>query len=153
MQQSKSSRESYEVIIPKLLLWALPPHQQKIPLNLTVAATAPGDLLSVLDVPHANRSERGTVVDAAARAYASQLGDPNVDYYRWLFWQLLRLHDRGQDYFSTLYTMLCRVRADKLEGFARKPGALLTARLKEGGLWDLLRSTPAYRVGPKPIQA
>jgi hypothetical protein len=153
MQQSKPLRESYEVIIPRLLLWALPPHQRQTPLNLTVANTAPGDLTSVLDVPHAKRSERGTVVDAAARACASQLGDPNVDYYRWLFWQLLRLHDRGQDYFDTLYTMMCRVRADKLEGFARKPGALLTSRLKEGGLWDLLRSTPAYRVGPKPIQA
>jgi hypothetical protein len=151
MQQSNPSRESYEVIVPKLLSWALPPHLQKTPLNLTVANTSPGDLLSVLDLPHAQRDERGTVVDAAARACASQLGDPNVDYYRYLMWQLLRLHDRGQDYFSTLYTMLCRVRADKLEGFARKPGALLTARLKEGGLWDLLRGTPAYRVGPKPI--
>jgi hypothetical protein len=153
MQQSKSLRESYEVIIPRLLPWALPPHPHKAPLNLTVANTSPGDLLSVLDVPHAERSERGTVVDAAARACACQLGDPNVDYYRYLMWQLLRLHDRGQDYFSTLYTMMCRVRADKLEGFARNPGALLTARLKERGLWDLLRSTPAYRVGPKPIQA
>jgi hypothetical protein len=153
MQQSKPERESYNLVVEGLLPWALPPRQQKTPLNLTVANTSPGDLTSVLDVPHAQRDERGAVVDAAARSCACQLGDPNVDYYRWLFWQLLRLHDHGQDHFSTLYTMLCRVRADKLEGFARKPGALLTARLKEGGLWDLLRSTPAYRVGPKPIQA
>ena len=32
------------------------------------------------------------------------------------------------------------------EGFARRPGALLVARLREGGLWAELVAGPPYRV-------
>ncbi len=82
-----------------------PGKRDSISLSLTVATGAHADPLTVLDVPYAPKDERGKMVDAGARATAAYLGDlHSVNYYRWLLWQLLRLYDRGQDYFAA--TML-----------------------------------------------
>jgi hypothetical protein len=109
------------------------------------------DLEAVLDVRFAGREDRREAVDGAARALAANLGDMgSVMFYRWLLWQLLRLSDRHQgDHWHQVYEMARRARADATEGFARKPGALFTSRLK-GAPWfdEVMRASG--RVGVRP---
>jgi hypothetical protein len=108
-------------------------------------------LESVLDVRFATRSERGEMVDGAARAAAHHLGDESVNFYRWLLWQLLRVHDRGQDYFQGVYRMMVRAGVDRQEGFARSAGALFVSRLKAWDAWEVVKETPPYAVGSPPL--
>ena len=142
----ESSRSALEVVLG----WSLPPHDQEGPLPVTVAPGSSTGVEVVLDVPFAPLEERGDMVDLAARAAAAHLGDDSINFYRWLLWQLLRLHDRGQDYFEMAHLMIRRAGVDRSEGFARSAGALLVSRLKAWDAWELIRTAPQYRVGTAP---
>ena len=140
--------------ISALLLWALPQEEPETPLSMTVApgrtpARAVG-LEGVLDVPYATRPARAAAVDTAARSVCALLGDDSVNFYRWLLWQLLRLHDRGQDHFGGVFVMLERALADHREGFARTAGALFVSRLKRWQVWELVKATPPWAAGDRP---
>ncbi len=136
------------VDIEMILSWALPPSTTQNPVT---GLTLRFDLEAVLDVPHVDKVDRGAAVDGAARALAANLGDMgSVMFYRWLLWQLLRLEAAGQAApWHMVYEQARRARVDAAEGFARRPGALFTARLKGSPWWDeLLRASG--RVGSKP---
>jgi hypothetical protein len=151
LQQSKD-RLKASGALNEVLAWALPPRERSTPLNMTVAEETGIALETVLDVPAAPRGERAKIVDQAARAITSALGDGHSrNFYRLLLWNLLRRYDRGQDEFGRVYEMLQRVRADHQEGFARSAGALFVARLKAWAVWDELQRTPRYRVGVTPL--
>jgi hypothetical protein len=146
--QSKET-STKQVDVQKILAWALPPSiTQKPDMGLTVRC----DLEALLDVPFVDKTERRAAVDGAARALSASLADVGgLMFYRWLIWQLLRLSDRHQgDYWHQVYEMTRRARADAAEGFARKPGALFTSRLKQWEVWEQLRRLPPYAVGPAP---
>lgn len=148
IRQSDTER-TRETDLELLLSWALPRNGLKTPLNMTVGF----GVESVLDVPFSRKEERGKMVDGAARAVASFLGDDssNLNFYRWFLWQLLRLEDRGQGgYWHQVHTMLLRSKADREDGFARSAGALFVSRLKKWDLWNLLKATPPYPVGTPP---
>ena len=84
---------------------------------------------------------------------ARALRDPgSVNLYRALLWGALRRKDRGEDRFEALWNALERVLTDLQEGFAKKPGALLIARLRESGLWALLLEGPQYRVAEPGVR-
>ena len=154
-EQSSQGRKD-EVGIDVLVGWALSPgNLNKTPLEMTVQGAPAAGPEIMLDLPHVprKRGERNAMVDTAACSVARFLGDSSVDFYRYLFWQLLRLRDQGQDYFWTVYDMIRRAGTDQQEGFARRPGALLISRLKKSFLWELIRSTPAVRVGEVPLVA
>jgi hypothetical protein len=146
--QSKNSPREQDAI-KEILAWALPPSTTQRPdKGLTVRS----DLEALLDVPFVDKTERRAAVDGAARALSASLADAGgLMFYRWLIWQLLRLSDRHQgDYWHQVYEMARRARADAAEGFARKPGALFTSRLKQWEVWEQLRRLPPYAVGPAP---
>ena len=117
--------------------------------------TLRSDLEAVLDVPHVDKADRRGAVDGAARALSIGLSDPGgLMFYRWLLWQLLRhAEQHGGDYWHFVYEQARRARTDAQEGFARKPGALFTARLKQAPWWEAVRRQAAVRVGPRPIKA
>jgi len=145
--QSKKT-PSKQVDISKILAWALPPVTTQNPdMGLTVRC----DLEVVLDVPYVDKEDRPAAVDGAAQVLSMTLGDRGgLMFYRWLIWQLLRLSDRtGGDYWHMVYEQARRARADAVEGFARRPGALFVARLKAAPWWDELKRCPAHRVGPR----
>jgi len=141
-----------EVDTKSILSWALPLQQ---PSNHVKSLTVRADLEQVLDVPYVDKQDRNTAVDGAARALSMGLADAGgLMFYRWLLWQLLRLEDRGQGgHWHAVYEMARRARADTQEGFARKPGALFTSRLKGASWWELVHSLPAYRVGLAPTSS
>ena len=140
------------VDIEKILAWALPPSTTK---NPDTSLTLRSDLEAVLDVPHVDKADRRGAVDGAARALSIGLSDPGgLMFYRWLLWQLLRhAEQHGGDYWHFVYEQARRARTDAQEGFARKPGALFTARLKQAPWWEAVRRQAAVRVGPRPIKA
>lgn len=145
-------RQSYQdglmqVTFKCLLRWALTPRTQKNHVTLTVASDERSFLEKLLDIPLVPKQELCGAVDSAARALAAHLGDPHLNFYRYLIWQLLRLHNQGQDHLYAISQMVIRAGVDRREGFARCAGALFVSRLKDSGLWDALRNTPAYRVG------
>jgi len=133
-----------------LLAWTLSPPDPQTSSNVTVAKTSQGDVYAVRDAKFAPRAKRNEVVDQSARAVAAALGDPSVAFYRALIWNLLRLYDRGQDYFTAVLNGLLRAKSDRAEGFARKPGALFVSRLKAVGLYDCIMNAPPWRVGEQP---
>jgi len=147
--QSKKT-PTKQVDIEKISAWALPPSTIQQP---DIGLTVRPDLEQVLDVPYVDREDRNTAVDGAARALSIALADTGgVMFYRWLLWQLLRLEDKGQgEHWHTVYEMARRASVDAQEGFARKPGALFTSRLKGAPWWDELQRCPAYRVGAVPM--
>jgi hypothetical protein len=115
---------------------------------LTVASGERLSLEILLDVPFVPKQRRREGVDRAARALAQHLTDEgSLNFYRYLVWQLLRLHQQGRDYVLSVYQMVLRASADLTEGFARKPGALFVSRLKACALWDELREVPPTRIG------
>jgi hypothetical protein len=63
---------------------------------------------------------------------------------------LLRSFDVGKDYFQAVFFAAQRSQVDSQEGFARKAGALLVARLKESGLLEEIMGVPKIRVGISP---
>jgi hypothetical protein len=101
----------------------------------------------LLDVPLVPKQGRREAVDRAARALNQHLTDDgSLNFYRYLVWQLLRLHQQGRDYVMAVYQMVQRVNADHREGFAKRPGALFVSRLKACALWDELREVPPTRI-------
>ena len=135
------------VTLECLLAWALPPAWTRNPVTLTVASEERLSLEILLDVPFAPKQGRREAVDKAARALAQELTDAgSLNFYRYLVWGLLRLHQRGRDYLLAIYQIVQRAKADYREGFARKPGALFVSRLKACALWDELREVPPTRV-------
>lgn len=140
-------------VLPAELLkdWALPPVAlPQTPLSDwdTPASSRRAAARNALqDVKLCAREERRAFVGEAGTALARLLSDgQSAGLYRALLWGALRRLDRGEDRFEALWNALDRVLTDLEEGFARKPGALLVARLREGGLWALLVEGPQYRV-------
>lgn len=145
-RQSKAT-EAGCVSFECLLAWALPPVSARNPVTLTVASGERLSLELLLDVSGLPKQGRREGVDRAARALAQGLTDDgSLNFYRYLVWQLLRLHQQGRDHFYAVYCLAQRASADRCEGFARKPGALFVARLKACALWDELREVPPVRV-------
>ncbi len=145
VRQSYKERKN-SLTFSYLLSWTLSPGTQKSPVTLTVASRGRPALERLLDIPLVPKNERGAAVDRAARSIAAHLSDNNLGFYRFLLWQLLRLHDTGQDHLYTVYAMVVRAGVDRQEGFARCAGALFVSRLKASGLWAVLESTPRFRV-------
>ena len=146
MRQSKT-QEAKPIPFESLLTWALTPALNEPPVTLTVASHERLELEILLDVPFAPKQGRRQAVDKASRAMAQHLGDPaSLNFYRHLTWQLLRLQQQGRDRFMSVYQMLLRVVTDKVEGFARKPGALFVSRLKACALWDEIREVSLVRL-------
>jgi hypothetical protein len=145
MRQSKTDKQN-QMEFKELLTWALSPDQRENPVTLTVASEKL-DLEILLDVPGIPKQGRRTGVDRAAQALAQHLGDvSSINFYRHLVWQLLRLVQQGRERFSMVYQLALRARADLMEGFARKAGALFVSRLKACALWDELREVPLVQV-------
>lgn len=146
MQQSRNNFET-EKALNYLLAWSLTPPYTSAPVRSDCCTTQAAALECVLDVPCASKAERGAVVCAAAQAMVSSLGDVGSHrFYCKLLWNLLRRHTQGQDYFTQVYQMVLRAKADYTEGFARSAGALLMSRLKNWEVWDWLEQTPVTRV-------
>jgi hypothetical protein len=106
-------------------------------------------LESLLDVQHAPREARGAAVDLAAQALSAALRDRGgLNFYRALCWQLLRRSDAGGgDHWHAVYLAAQRAAVDAQEGFARKPGAVFTSRLKAAPWWSAVWNAPPVRVG------
>ncbi len=146
MRQS-STTEVNVVTLESLLVWALTPAYAQNPVTLTVASRERLSLEILLDVPFISKQGRHEGIDKTARALAQHLTDAgSLNFYRYLVWQLLRLHQQGRDYLLNVYQMVLRASADHQEGFARKPGALFVSRLKACALWGELREVPLIRV-------
>ncbi len=146
--RQSSTGETNVVTLESLLAWALPPVCAQNPVTLTVASDERLSLEILLDVPFIPKQGRREGVDKAARALAQHLTDAgSLNFYRYLVWQLLRLHQQGRDYLRNVYQMVLRANADHREGFSRKPGALFVSRLKACDLWSELREVPLTRVG------
>ncbi len=151
VQQSKPLPEcGYDLEL--LLAWTMPPQHPESPLDHDRCTGARRDLESILDAPHAEREERAAMVDAGAHALAQTLRDRRgLNFYRLLLWQLLRHADaEGSSHFYAVYLAAQRARADAAEGFARKPGALFTSRLKAANWYAEVMRAPSVRVGTRP---
>jgi DNA-binding transcriptional ArsR family regulator len=148
MQTRQSTTDRTKPIVFECLLaWALSPVHSQNPVTLTVASGERLSLEVLLDVPFIHKQGRREAVDRAARALTQHLTDEgSLNFYRYLVWQLLRLHQQGRDYMLSVYQMVLRARTDLTEGFARKPGALFVSRLKTCALWDELKEVPLTRV-------
>jgi len=145
--RQSSTGETNMVTFEFLLAWALPPAHAQNPVTLTVASDERLSLEILLDVPFIPKQGRREAVDKAARALAQHLTDAgSLNFYRYLVWQLLRLHQQGRDYVLAVYQMVLRANTDHREGFVRKPGALFVSRLKACALWEELREVPLIRV-------
>jgi len=151
VQQSEENPR--ELDIDALLQWTLFPKQSQPPLEGSLdCRTSKGDaLFALLDLKNSPKEERNKTVELAAQALAMALADSkSISFYQLLLWNLLRGYSMGQDYFQAVYNVLQRVLVDSQEGFARKSGALLIARLKEAGLFEPIMGVPKIRVGTSP---
>jgi hypothetical protein len=153
MQRSDNSLEN-ELDLNLLREWTMPPLEIEKPRYMTVAPSERRDLETVLDVQHATRSERPAMVEAGADSLCTALRDPGGRrFYMALLWVLLRTQDAtGAAPWYAVYEQARRARTDSVEGFARRPGALFTARLQAAGLYEAI-APPARRVGVRPIPA
>lgn len=140
-----------------LILWSLNPAQLFLNLSLEsdpsdFAALIPaGYPTEIFDV--VGSKDRNQAVGVAAWSMAKALGNPgSLGFYQRLMWQLLRAHDRGWDFFGVVYNEIVRVLADKREGYAKKPGALLISRLKKSDCWEELWRDQDQWVG-RPVVA
>ena len=139
-EESSTLEEGKQDITP-LILWSLNPSSLFSPLKVDSSGFAEllaGDYpTGILDL--ASSQDRNHDVDLTAHHLARCLGDAgSLNFYRRLLWQLLRAKDRGWDFFGSVYHAVVRVMTDRRESFARKPGALLIARLKALACWDEL---------------
>ncbi len=154
MRQSKENPTNEGVNLNHIRRWALP-LTDKTPVTSDCRTAARRSLEAVLDVQHVEKSERSAAVSLAAEAMAAALRDRGgVMFYRRLLWQLLRRSDAGRgDHFHAVYLAAVRASVDSSEGFARRPGALLTSRLKDAPWWSEVWDAPPVRVGVRPLEA
>ncbi len=148
VQQSEAfPQEGFDLEL--LLEWSLPLQQSENPVTPDCCTGSRRDLETVLDVQHAPREARGAAVNLAAQALAAALRDRGgVGFYRKLLWQLLRRSDAtGEAHWYAVYLAAQRAAIDAQEGFARKPGAVFTSRLKAAGWWSAVWDAPPVRVG------
>ncbi len=150
--QQSNKPASTELDISRLLEWTLPPKLTKTPLATDCCKARQTVLETLLDVTAAPKPERNKMVELASQALAQALSDQSsVSWYQKLLWQLLRRFDAtGDDYSYSVYLMAQRARTDSLEGFARKPGALFTSRVKQAPWFDEVMRQPNVRVGTSP---
>jgi hypothetical protein len=82
------------------------------------------------------------MVDLGAQALSQALSDHSgVNFYRKLLWQLLkRFEATGEDYSYQVYLMAQRAAVDVVDGFARRGGALFTARLKLAKFYEPIQT-------------
>lgn len=105
----------------------------------------------MLDLRYTPRQKRNREVERCGRLIARELRDPgSVAFYWHLLWQLVRLYDQGTDRFDDVLLQVKRVAGEISEGYARRPGALLHARLRDMGLLEEIRAAPPRRVGTAP---
>jgi hypothetical protein len=154
MRQSKDNPTNEGINLNHIRRWALP-LTDKTPVTSDCRTTARRSLEAVLDVQHVEKPERSAAVSLAAEALAAALRDRGgVMFYRRLLWQLLRRSDAGRgDHWQSVYLAAVRASVDSHEGFARRPGALLTSRLKRSPWWDEVWDAPPVRVGVRPLEA
>jgi DNA-binding transcriptional ArsR family regulator len=152
MRQSKDLPRGVGVNLELIKRWALPSQDLKSPLRSDCRTTARRSLEAVLDAPHVERGDRARAVELGAQALAAALRDRGgVGFYRRLLWQLLRRHDAGGSApFDAVYLAAQRAAVDAQEGFARKPGAVFTSRLKAAPWFDAVMRGPPTRVGTLP---
>lgn len=136
--------EKCQRALKTLVGWALNPGKLAFepPLGMTVRPSVDPDPYALLDAVSAPVDERPAAVEAAARAVAAHLHDDSLAFYRQLVWRLLRRLDGGEDRTAAVVNMVVRAGVDAKEGFARRPGALFTARLRDSGLLAWLREAP-----------
>jgi hypothetical protein len=151
MRESYPVRDKSVINLSHILRFALSPIDKK-PVTYDSRKVQRFDLESIFDVPAVRKQDRAEMVYNAAKALTVALrDDDSTRFYCALLWGLLRLKDRGAgDYFQSLYLMATRARTDSLEGFARKPGALFTSRVKQAPWFDEVMRQPTVRVGTKP---
>jgi hypothetical protein len=105
---------------------------------------------AIFDLPYTSKQVREEMVDAVTTGIWGTTPPTSTTLF---LWQLLRLHDRGQDHLAIVHDAIIRAGVDRTEGFARWPGVLLVSRLKASGLWEHLQSTPACQVGVTALPA
>ncbi len=138
--------------LQRLLSWTLPPSTDRNPVKPVCCTSRQATLEALLDVTAVPKPERNKLIELAAQALAQALSDQSsVSWYQKLLWQLLRRFDvTGDDYTYQVYLMAQRAKTDALEGFARRPGALLCSRLKQADFYDWIMGAPPNRVGTPP---
>lgn len=101
-----------------------------------------GSVELILDVLLGPKVERARRIELAARAVVTALGDGgSLNFWRRLLRGMVRQADAGRDYSTALHGAVQRAHADRVEGFARKAGALLITRLKQAGVYRELMAT------------
>lgn len=156
VQQSYPIEED-KIKIKNILDWALPPETYQNPVNTDCCITEPPvELIPCLEdillVGDARKGEEQELVRRAAQAISIATDDRkqiSMKFYYSLLWNLLRRQRMclpENNMFQRLYNAVCRVKTDKIEGFARNAGALLQSRLKQWPEWDDIQRTPRTRI-------
>jgi hypothetical protein len=144
IRESKPTTQKATINLNYLRRWTLSV-PSKNPISNDSRFSKQVDLESIFDVPAVSKQNRAETIYNAAKTISSTLQDGNKStrFFMAVLWNLARIRDRtGADYFGQLHTMICRVRADVEEDFARSGFALLHSRLKQADLLpDLLRSS------------
>jgi hypothetical protein len=142
--------------ISRLTAWTLPlpPKSNQPPLKVSsdCCTHRQASLETLLDVKYAPKEERNSMVRLAAEALSQALADgSSVSFYQKLLWQLLRRSDAtGEDYSYQVYLMAQRAKADVLESFSRRGGAVFVSRLKQADWYEWVMNAPPVRVGIRP---
>ncbi len=143
LQGLQSLPSAKEACGTALKAWAVKPGTTSKPVNNDCKPTA-ADYVYALDLlPDTHPRRRAESVDRYAKALAAGYGDQtNLNFWRWLLWRSIEADQMGQNTLYQLQNALTRLRADIDEWKGLKsPGALLVHRLKEAGVWDVLRCT------------
>lgn len=141
--QSKSPRERV-VTQSQLVAWAVNPGKiEQNPAMSDCKAPLSETVYSLPLLAETHPKERAALVDSCARALAYGFLDAhNLNFWRKLLWESLHREYEGLDTLRKLANALTRLSADIEEWKGlRSPGALLVFRLRESGLWDMLRHT------------
>jgi hypothetical protein len=145
--QSNPKRKDL-IDISYITTFALSPDSKSLS-NDCKATDAPA-LESLLDVAYAPVEGRGEAVDIAAQGISATLGGAkkDINLYRWLVWQLLRLEQQQQKtYYYQVFLMVQRCGVEKRENACKNPTGLLVSRLKAAGIWQDLKNCKQSRIG------
>lgn len=132
--------------IKYILHWALSPLLGSTLPTVYVHSAPEVALETVLHLPFEPKNARRDALSAAAWASCQALGDDSLDFFRWLYVRLMRLHIQGHSYFQGVYGLIRRCQTDAAEGFARNAAALFVARLQSSDLWHKLQNAPPIGV-------